>query len=190
MRDKINISLTRRQFLRALILGGVAISSGYAWKVLHTSTSSSALSNFTIDLPTVENGNVTFDIFFALSKIITARALLDKAAAQKIYAVFIHEPWAKEHIIDCYKKLLILLDRAQLMYPPYTTHIRNQLNASEKWFISHLLTTWYTGIYYHESAPTQRILYQQALMFDALSQTYPIPLVEAIGYGGWATPPK
>jgi hypothetical protein len=100
------------------------------------------------------------------------------------------EPWGKEHIVSCYKKLLVLLDTSRLVYPPYTDQVREKLSASEKWFISHLLTTWFVGVYYHESTPAKRILYQQALMFQSLQNDYPTPFIEKVGYGGWVTPPR
>lgn len=183
MQDKIEISLTRRQLLQILIVGGVVVG-GYGWKLLRMPN-----RTFTIKLPDIIDDKASFDIFFALSKIITARAALDEKATQKIYAVISAEPWSEAHIVSCYKKILFLLEGAALIYPPYTPTLHQQLNTDEKWFISHLLTTWYVGIYYYEAKAPMRVLYQQALMFEKLKQTYPIPFITAVGYGKWAEPP-
>jgi hypothetical protein len=64
-----------------------------------------------------------------------------------------------------------------------------QLDDGEKWFINHLLTTWYLGIYYHEQRPMQLISREKALIFDAARGAIPIPLFEATGFGAWVDPP-
>ena len=63
------------------------------------------------------------------------------------------------------------------------------MGKGQAWFTSHLLSTWYLGIYYHEQRPTRRVAYETALMFDAIRGRLPIPFVEATGFGVWSEPP-
>ena len=92
-----------------------------------------------------------------------------------------NEPWGAEHISGAYRKL-----RQQ----PNESATVEKLTEGEGWFVSHLLTTWYLGVYYHEKRPTQRVTYEHALMFDAVKDWLPIPLLESTGPGNWQKSPE
>jgi len=132
----------------------------------------------------------SFDIFRDVSHFVTLRETLDADAMQKMYDVFMEEPWAKEHAAGIHKKitsaLTVNLDQKRLALKDDSW----KFTDGEKWFAEHLLTTWYLGIYYHQEKPEQRILYEESLMFEAIDGLLPIPFLENVGYGAWTQPPE
>lgn len=61
-------------------------------------------------------------------------------------------------------------------------------SAGEQWFISHLLVTWYTGVYYHDRG-NHHVTLKHALMYKKLDY-YRHPPTYCIGApGSWRTPP-
>lgn len=127
------------------------------------------------------------EVFSALSSIITLRDNLDKQTTERMYKVFMDEPWGPNYILRLYNKLSVAIGnkkRLPLKDPAW------QLDDGEKWFAGHLLTTWYLGIYYHEKRPTQRITFEHALMFDSVRDSIPIPYFENTPFGEWGNPPK
>lgn len=103
---------------------------------------------------------------------------LDGDTARRLYDVFMKEPWGVEHMTGLYAKLQSALAGK-----------KQELTEGEKWFSGHLLTTWYLGVYYHESSPPLRLAYDTALMFRAGDGVIPVPLVESVSYGDWAKKP-
>lgn len=132
----------------------------------------------------------SLEVFTALSSIVTLRDNLDAKTTQRMYKVFMDEPWGPDHILRVHEKLSAALvagaDRKKLSLKDD----KWQLDDGEKWFAAHLLTTWYLGIYYHEKRPTQRITFEDALMFDAVRGAVPIPFFENTPFGEWGYPPK
>lgn len=123
-------------------------------------------------------GPFTFDKFVALSTLVTLQDRLDDATARRMYDVFMKEPWGTEHMAGlCDKLASVLMGKKQ------------ELTGGEKWFSGHLLTTWYLGVYYHESSPPLRLAYETALMFRAGDGVIPVPLVESVAFGDWAKKP-
>ena len=52
------------------------------------------------------------------------------------------------------------------------------LAPGERWFVSHLVSIWYLGVYYHEQRSIQRITSDGALMYEAVRGLLPAPYVE------------
>ena len=126
--------------------------------------------------------------FMRLSVFLTGVEKLDNEMAQKIFAYMFSEPWGKEHFEQVCAKLspIFMVDssivpRWQLLYP-------NRFTEGERWFIRHLLTTWYTGVYYYEDK-SQFIAYRRALMNAALLDVMPTPGYSDGPFGAWSTPP-
>jgi len=63
-----------------------------------------------------------------------------------------------------------------------------QLDEGEHWFLGHLLTTWVTGIYYHDKENTV-VSYEHALMHEALKEIRPVPGLSTETFGFWHEPP-
>jgi len=63
-----------------------------------------------------------------------------------------------------------------------------QLDEGEHWFLGHLLTTWVTGIYYHDKENVV-VSYEHALMHEALKEIRPVPGLSTETFGFWHEPP-
>jgi len=84
------------------------------------------------------------------------------------------EPWGKEHIQSCAEKI---------------KNNNNDFTDGEQWFLGHVLTTLYLGVYYHQDMPTKRVLYDDAMMFRATQDIAPTPFIQALGQNAWTTKP-
>lgn len=182
------LKLTRRKLLLALATCGVGYYMAQKGEQRNLPLED-ASTLFDIALPEDEINGDSFAVFLALSSIVTARTSLDIEIAKKMHRVFLEEPWGKEHILSTYRQLLEILGAGPFSNPPIDSSSRRQLGGAQRWFASHLLATWYLGIYYHESQPAQRITFEHALMFDAVKFSYPVPFVGATGFGRWSVEP-
>ncbi len=180
-----DFKITRRDLVASLVGGVTAGLLGSYWSKFEDDT-----TLFDIELPTsFDREKPPFEVFLALSKLVTVRTSLDIDAAKRMYPIFMDEPWGSQHIVSSYTQILSLIDLPSHTTPPFTSLVRGKLGKGESWFTSHLLTTWYLGIYYHEARPPVRVTYESALMFDSIRGVLPVPLLESTGYGGWTEPP-
>lgn len=138
--------------------------------------------------PRPKPGQPDFDVFLALCRIVLMREHIDLAIARQLYEMFLNEPWGSKHIATAYSMLREIFI-AQKGAGGSATVARAALPQGESWFISHLVTTWYVGVYYHPERPTKWITLQHALMFDAARNIVPARFRESVGFGGWAEPP-
>lgn len=134
-----------------------------------------------LDLPAIDpDAPHSFAVFYALSQLLTQRAQLDRSLTQQIYHLMLDEPWGAHHIATTYAQLLGALSSPES---------QAVLGQGQAWFASHVLTTWYLGVYYHERIPPQRVTHTGALMFDAMGTAYPPRFVSGTGYAGWQALP-
>lgn len=128
------------------------------------------------------------DVFIRLSAIVTGVSALDRDTAQKILHLIRAEPWGKEHLGQIAAKLLPewaaqpLPDTRQELFEP------SRFSDGERWFIGHLMTTWFTGVYYHQIG-NHVVAYRDALMHVALQDVRPIPGHCDGTFGFWSEPP-
>ncbi len=182
--DPMKIRLTRRQ--AAIILITVCGGAAAAW----WETARREQSALELSLPPPGDPNApSFEVFVALSQIVLLRDQLDESAARRMYELFVDEPWGPKHVHTAYKALRAAIVERNRKADRMAPAPLNALGPGEKWFVSHLVTTWYLGVYYHEQRPTQRVTYTHALMFDAIRGTLPIPYLESTGFGAWAELP-
>lgn len=134
--------------------------------------------------------SANLDVLYKLSQWVTYREHLSKDAAQKLYKIFENEPWGKEHIVQVYNKIRRSIQKSQNSYDLSQLLKSDLFNDGEKWFISHVITTWYLGVYYHETSDDTRVLYEDALMFESLDGIAPIPYRGNITYGQWEYVPE
>jgi hypothetical protein len=182
-----HIKLTRRQLalgLASVVGTGLMIKYGI-------SDGDNDSENISINLPDTSHiGPPSYDQFLALSQLVTCKETLNEDVARKMYKVFLDEPWGPEHIKETYRALhaaaLVQSGRREMPELMDGGNIREGL----RWFISHLLSTWYLGIYYHEKMPTQRITYEGALMYEALQGAMPIWFTGERIPGYWSKPPN
>lgn len=118
--------------------------------------------------------------------LVTCHDDLDRSVSDRLYPVFMEEPWGPKHIATAYAVIHAAVPPDGLTCEP--VH-RVSLDTGEAWFVEHLVTTWYLGVYYHAERPTRRLLYEEALMFGPVADLLPIPLIEAVPYGDWSVPP-
>lgn len=178
-------NLSRRKLVQALVAGAAASASVYYWKAFVNDQQVLDIklpSNPDFDAPSLQ-------LFIALSKLVTLRESLDQTMAEKMYLLFIDEPWGSHHISSSYQQILELAGIPPYTEPPISTSSRKQLGEGQAWFTYHLLTTWYLGIYHHESRSTERVGYEHSLMYDATRGVLPVPYIESTGFGAWATYP-
>jgi len=138
-----------------------------------------AESSDTNDAPPTPNA---INTFMALSAFLTANHTLDHDMGIHILQQIIQEPWGKEHLQRVLKKSH-LQDGGK-----FDAAMLTNLDAGESWFTGHLLTTWVTGTYFHESG-NKVISYKQALMHAAFRDIYPEPNQCASKFGYWQNPP-
>lgn len=142
------------------------------------------------ELPRIDDPeNPSFDVFYRLSQWVTCRPDLSREDSRILYPVFMKEPWGTKHISTAFAEIRDALTGRTP--PPALPEIitSGALGEGEAWFVKHLLTTWYLGIYYHETGD-RRLLYEGALMFEAIADTHPIPGFSDREYGFWAEKPE
>jgi len=180
----MKIRLTRRQ--AAVVLVAVCGGTAAAW----WEAGRWQRTRLELSLPPPGDPNApSFEVFMALSRIVLLRDRLDEQAARQMYRLFMDEPWGPKHIHTAYAALRAAIIERNHRADRTAPAPLKMLGPHETWFISHLVTTWYLGIYYHEQRPTQRVTYAHALMFEAIRGTLPIPYLENTGYGAWAELP-
>lgn len=129
----------------------------------------------------------SFAEFMRLSAVLTGRTDLDQAMGRRIYALILLEPYGPQHVTRVYERI-----RASLASDPGQTHqavlVPKIFDSGERWFIGHLLVTWYTGAYYH-STGNQRVGFEEALMHRLLADMRTPPSIcGSAAY--WAAPPS
>lgn len=129
-----------------------------------------------------------FQAFVTISVFLTGVKNLDLEIARKIYDHLRAEPWGKQHLELITVKISPLLMSESLVVPRWQLLHPTRFSETEHWFIQHILTTWYTGIYYFENT-AQFVTYQHALMNVALQDVRPTPGVSDGNYGFWSEPP-
>ena len=176
------ICITRRKLIKTLLALGAGSVFFSTLPAAVAADDSKIWALFGDSLPPPET-------FAALSTFITLHDDLDADSMQRMYKVFMDEPWAPEHIKSLHKKISRALGDGNKTLPrPEDKSWK--FNKGESWFMDHLLTTWYLGIYYHQERPTQRILYETALEFRATKGSVATPYVENVGYGAWTKAPE
>ncbi len=178
----MRIRLTRRHLATALLVA-VGGGAGIFWFRPDATRVELALP------PAGDPNHPTFEIFQALCSIVFAREDLDPTLTQRMYEVFMDEPRGPRHIGRTYARLREAIARQAWNPQERRAAPVARLDADERWFVSHLVTTWYLGIYYHMERPTQLITYEDALMYDAMRGLIPKPFFESVGYGRWAELP-
>lgn len=126
------------------------------------------------------------DLFIRLSAIVTGVEHLDRDTAARILELIRAEPWGKEHLAQIGAKLL----PSGKPLPPTREKLLNpeRFNEGERWFVGHLLTTWFTGVYYHQQG-NHVVTYRNALMHVALEDVRPVPGHCNGNFGFWSEPP-
>lgn len=132
----------------------------------------------------------TLEIFSTLSQIITLHESLDEKCVEKLFRILLQKPSNRFNILKTYevlRKLLLKGTQKEILHRRIQS---GDIGVVEKWFSQHLLTTWYTGIYYTEGRDPVRLFHREALMWQPLKGLVPIPFVENIEFGRWSKHPR
>lgn len=178
----LKMSVYRREFV---VMLASAIAAGAAG--VHARTAGRGL----LALPrlTPDPAAPTFAVFYRLSQMVTGRIDLDREVARRMFDVFRDEPWAGKHLATAYTAAADALEEGGPDGTMADVLRAGVLQDGERWFVSHLLTTWYLGVYYHPDRPTVRITYRGALMHEAVADYRPVPGFAESETGAWAVRP-
>ena len=150
------------------------------------------ISRELLDLPRLApdpSAAPAFPVFYRLSQLVTGRVDLDRGVARRMFEAFRDEPWAGKHLATAYA---LVADALETAGPGATLDgvlSAGVLEDGERWFVSHLLTTWYLGVYYHPDRPSVRITYRGALMHEAVADYRPTPGFSDRKTGAWSIRP-
>lgn len=122
--------------------------------------------------------------FMSLSATLIPNSNLNREAGLKIMSKLQSEPWGKEHLSRVLQKFSIGESSQASVEDAFAS-----LDQGERWFVGHLLTTWVTGIYFHESG-NHVVSYSQALMHVSLRDIYPEPNMCDSDFAYWQKPPS
>lgn len=182
--DMKRVDISRRALIATLLK-----STAAALTVRYWISAASAESTLSLKLPEPGSAEAPlFEVFLALSQLVTLRPHLDEMLARRMYPLFLDEPWGAHHIHSTYAQLLGLIELSDGQLKPLPPLLKDGLGKGQAWFAGHLLTTWYLGIYYHARMPPMRVAYAEALMFDAVSPMLPNRFVGGTGFGVWGNP--
>jgi len=117
--------------------------------------------------------------FKRMSQLLTGYQDLNPEMLEQLYEVFRQEPWGMDHLKRVNGKLSGASDQ---------NHVLATLDKGEHWFFGHFLTTWITGIYYHQSG-NKMISYEHALMHEAFHDLRPTPGMSDQAFGYWSEAP-
>ena len=152
----------RRQLLVMLAALTVSLPAipGFLW--------ATAAANDKDASPCINGSEEALDVFMELSHRLTSSSELDRETGQQILQQMNSEPWGPEHMQRVLDKIDAGGNKKDI------TEIFATFDDAELWFAGHLITTWVTGMYFHESR-NMVISYDHALMFSAFRDIYPQP---------------
>ena len=180
-------TLTRRQSF-ALFGGSLASAmlapEGARAELAEFSRDLQALAPVTLQNP----DNPGYEVFYRLSQLVTCQVDLDEAVARRCYLLFQQEPWGKEHIATTFQQIQDAIEETPTSVPELMRS--GALGEGQTWFASHMLATWYFGIYYHESSEPVRVAFEQALMWHSLDGLVEAPGFSTLDPGAWSKPPR
>lgn len=135
----------------------------------------------------IENeDHISLEKFFWLSQIITKQNNLDEQTSRIIYQLIMDEPYGNEHLKNVFarfKQHQAIADNDRDMMVS-----TSGFSEGEQWFMSHLLLTWYTGIYFHTRGNFSVSL-KNALMYQLQSDYRQAPTYCGGKPGFWSEAP-
>jgi len=182
----MHITVSRRQLLKILGVAGLGLC-------FHKYVNGALLTDetFPLNLPEINDPEMpTLEIFVALSQIVTLHKILDQKCVEQLFKVLLKEPSNRFNILKTYRALRKLLLKGMQKETLQQKIQTGAIGEAEQWFSQHLLTTWYTGIYYVEGRDPVRLFHQEALVWKTLKGVIPIPFVENIEFGLWSKHPR
>lgn len=127
-----------------------------------------------------------FELFYDLSRYLTARVDLDRQLARSHFAYFSQEEWGWTNAAKLYALLRHELTSGTGSAPELL--MSGRLADLDQWFAEHMLDAWYEGFYRYDGKEV-RLTYDRALMWDVVSDFVPIQGLSDAPYGYWAQRP-
>lgn len=127
-----------------------------------------------------------FDLFFDLSRYITARSELDTTVARQHFHHFSQEEWGWKTAGEVYTQLQEALANGIGSMPELMTG--GTLSDLHQWYAQHVLEAWYEGIYRYDGAET-RVTLEHALMWSDVRGIFPVQGLSDADYGFWGEKP-
>jgi hypothetical protein len=127
-----------------------------------------------------------FDLFYDLSRYISARSELDRRVARMHFEYFRMEEWGWQTAAKLYAIINSELSNGLSSVPELMA--RRALPDLEQWFAQHILDAWYEGFYRYEGAEV-RVTFEDALMWGVVEGIVPVQGLSTAEYGFWAEPP-
>lgn len=133
-----------------------------------------------------ETKPLPFDLFYDLSRFITANAALDTKVAHQHFEHFRREEWGGVTAARVYARINAELRNG--LGSALELLAANKLPELEQWYAQHIFDAWYEGFYRYDGAET-RITFADALMWKAVEGIVPVLGYSDREYGFWAEPP-
>lgn len=128
-----------------------------------------------------------FDLFYDLSRYITARSVLDRKVAHLHFEQFRQEEWGWANAGRLYSIIRKALDAGVASAPELLTS--GKLSKLDQWFAQHILDAWYDGFYRYDGAE-RRVTFAGALMWELVSDVVPVQGLSDAEYGFWGKRPE
>ena len=133
-----------------------------------------------------ESRPLPFDLFYDLSRYVTARSTLDAKVANLHFEHFRREEWGWVTAARLYALIDNELRNGLASVPELL--VANKLPQLEQWYAQHLFDAWYEGFYRYDGAEV-RVTFADALMWRAVEGIVPVLGHSDREYGFWAEPP-
>lgn len=127
-----------------------------------------------------------FDLFYDLSRYITARAQLDRSVARRLHAHFREEEWG--HVIAARAYEALRRETADGTRSGPDVLAARRFSDLDQWYCEHILDAWYEGMYRYEGSEV-RVIYEEALMWTLVDDVLPVRGAADTEYGFWGEPP-
>lgn len=116
----------------------------------------------------------SFDNFRQLCLWVTGRTEIDRDLLQSAFELMRGEPWGNKHIATAFRDLDTALAEKSAGANVSDLVSQGALQEHERWFVSHLLETLYTGVYEHDGKLV-RIAWENALMNSVVADYRAVP---------------
>lgn len=130
---------------------------------------------------------LSFDLFYDLSRYITARSELNQSAALELFEYFRKEEWGWFIAARVYTNIRKELKITTVSVPEILS--KNRFPELDQWYCRHILDAWYEGMYRYDGSEV-RLIYDKALMWTVLEDVLPVQGLSDKEYGYWEEPPE
>lgn len=185
----MQIVTKRRQFLFALSSFGALLGCQNVFARGELEAVMGEILGFD-DLTLPSDEAIDFDVFYRFCQLVTAQVDLDLDVARSIYDLNQEEPWGIFHASSIYRK--IVSNKPVIGPAPTLPNMieNDEFSEGEEWYLTHLMTTWLMGIYYHESKTEPvRVSFNAPLMRQVVADFIPVPGASEFAPGYWAHNP-